>query len=104
MQESIEKLSNTTMTSPLIHVHANTYFVSKVCFGCEIFDTSERQEKKLKSTFEMPLVWKLNLGSKFPRKVFHSRVTEMGISMMEPRIAIEVLAKKICTSHQRMKS
>ena len=92
------------MTAPLIHMHANTYFVSKACFSYGIFDITEEQEQELKSMHEILLVCKLNLGSIFPRKLLHSRVTSIGVGMMAPRIAIAVLTIKLYMSRQRMES
>ena len=104
MEESVGKLSNTAMTAPLTHAHVNAYFMSKVHFGCGIFDITEGQEQELKSMCEMPSVWKLNLGSNFPRKLLCGRVTATGIGIMAPRTATEALTIKLCMSHQRMKS
>ena len=92
------------MVAPLTYIHANAYFMSKVCFGCGTFDMTERQEQELKIIHEMTLVLKLNLGNNFPRKISVSRVIEIGINTMVPRTAIAALIIKSYMSHQRMKS
>ena len=52
----------------------------------------------------MPLVRKLNLGSNFPRKMLHSRLTAKGIATKVPRTSTSDLTINLCMSHQRMKS
>ena len=62
------------MKVPLTYEHVNACFMSKVHFGCGIFDKTEGQEQKFKSACETPLVRKLNLERHFPRKLLHVRV------------------------------
>ena len=104
MEDSIGKFSNVAMVAQLTHAHANDFFMSKVCFGCGMFDTTEIQEQGLKSMYETPLVRKLNLVRHFLRKMLYSRVTSIEIGTMAPRKAISALTIKSCISHQRMKT
>ena len=77
--------------------------MSKVYFGCGITSTTDAQDAELRKTYEKPLARKLGLGSNFPRKIMHGRVTAMGAGIVIPKKAIASLTLKLCLSHKRMK-
>ena len=51
-----------------------------------------------------PLARKLVLGSNFPKKILHRRVTVMGVGIVAPKTEIEALHLNLCLSRRRMKS
>ena len=67
MEKSIRKLSNSLMTAQLIHFCVNSYFMSKVYFGCGMMSMTDSQDKKLRKTHEKQLARKL-AGKKLPKK------------------------------------
>ena len=41
---------------------------------------------------ELPMIRKLGLGDKFPRKLLHVKKTELGLGLVEPSIVMEIAA------------
>ena len=62
--------------------------MTKVYFGCGIFDLTAEQENELTKIYETPLLQKLKLGQKFPRTALYSRRSALGVGLMKPRTAI----------------
>ena len=101
MEESIGKLSNTLMNIQLTYFHVNSYFMSKIYFGCGTMEMTYDQDKELRKTYETPLARKLVLGSSFQRKMMCRRVISMGLEIVAPKTAIVDLVLKLCLSHRR---
>ena len=47
----------------------NTCMLTNVFFGCGIVRFNKKQCEELKKTYELPLIRKMKLGDKFPRKL-----------------------------------
>ena len=104
MEESIGKLSNALMVVLLTHMYVHSCFISKVYFGCGIMSIVDAQDVDLRKTCEKPLARKLGLGSNFPRKIMHGRVTVMGAGIVAPKTVIDSLTLKLHLSYERIKS
>ena len=78
--------------------------MSKVYFGCGVMELSDTQDKMLRRSYEKPLASKLGLGSDFPRKMLHCKVSSMGVVIVAPKTAISSLSLKLYLSHRRMQS
>ena len=78
MEESVKNFSRMVITLSLARVHVNACFVSKLCFGCRIFDFADTQITELHRMNEEPLVRKLNLRRTSALKLLCGRVKVMG--------------------------
>ena len=47
---------------------------------------------KLKKTYELPIIRKMGLGDKFPRKFLHVKKSVLGVGLIEPKTVIYYLA------------
>ena len=88
IQEAIGKLSNTIVSTLLTHVCANVHFMTIVYFGSGIIQLTPLQEYDLKKIYEEPILSKLKLGIKFPRKVLHSRAKALGAGLIKTSTAL----------------
>ena len=84
MEKSVGKLSHRLITIQLTHLHVNSYFISKFYFGSGVMGLTDAQCKELIRTCEKLLARKLGLGSNFPIKLLHGRVTAMGVGIVVP--------------------
>ena len=51
--------------------------------------------KELKAMHELPMIRKLGLGDKFPRKLLCVKKTSLGVGLITPQTAIDTLALKL---------
>ena len=56
---------------------------------------SDKQNKELKLMCELPMIRKLGLGDKFSRKLLHVKKTSLGVGLITPQAAIDMLAMKL---------
>ena len=85
----------------LTHLCVNSYFMSKVYFGCGIMSIIDAQDMELRWTRERPLARKSGLGSNLSRKITHGRVTAIGVGIVAPKTAISTLTLKLCVLSQK---
>ena len=88
----------------LTHLCVNSCFISKVHFDYGKMDMTNAQDKELRRKYEKSLARKLRLGSNFPIKMLHGRVTAMGVLTLAPKTAIVALTLKLYFSHKIMNS
>ena len=60
------------MNSFQVCIYFNMYLTRYIFFRCRVVEIIEKQEKELKRIYEVPLLNKLKLGEKFPRKVLYT--------------------------------
>ena len=57
----------------------------------------------LKKTYELPMIRKLGLGDKFPRKLLCVRKLALDKGIIDPNTAIDMLALKLHVGSKKMK-
>ena len=79
------------------------YMIKSAFFGCGVIDITKKQDLALRQIYEEPLLLKLGLSRKFPRKVLYSRKSALGVGIMTPMTIIAILKAKLCLGNARMK-
>ena len=51
---------------------------------------------------ELPMIRKLGLGYKFPRKLLHVQETSLGVGLIAPNTVIDTLATKLWVGNKRL--
>ena len=75
-----------------VHVYFNICMLTNVFFGCGIVRFNKKHCEGLKKTHELPLIRKMKLGDKFPRKLLHVRKSALSIGLVEPNMVMDSLA------------
>ena len=65
---------------------------------------TQNQELELIRIYELIILRKLNLSSKFLRRIFYARKSLLGIGIMKPSIIVDTLVLKLYISHKRQNS
>ena len=104
MKQVIEKLKHTTITTPVAYVYYNMYLLTKVYFRCRIMKITDKQEEHLMKIYKLIILKKLGFSIKFPCNVLYTRKSALGIGIIKPSTAIEILAPKQYIGHKRMKT
>ena len=52
--------------------------------------------------YEMPMIRKLGLGDKFPRKLSNVQKTSLGVGLIAPNTVIDTLATKLWVGNKRL--
>ena len=104
MVNSVKKLITTELSAYQTYIYFNMYLLRSVFFRCEVVKISEKQEKDLKKMYEIPLLTKLKLGEKFPRKVLYVRRIAMRVGLIQPCIAIVIVTLQLYFGNIRIES
>ena len=51
---------------------------------------------------ELPMMRKLGIGDKYPRKLLHVKKTSLGVGLTTPQTAIDSLAMKLWVGNKRL--
>ena len=74
---------------------SNVHVLTNAFFGCGIVKFSIKQVKELKAMCELPMIRKIGLGDKFPRKLSCVKKTSLGGGLITPQTTIDTLAMKL---------
>ena len=100
---AITKLMNTQINPFQAAIFYHTYMIKSAFFGCGIIELNEKQNDALKQIYEEPLLMKLGLSRKFPRKILYSRKSALGVGIMTPLTIIAMLKAKLYLGNVRAK-
>ena len=101
LHRAISKLRGTPISVGNAYVFVNMYLISQVCFGTGIIAINKKQEDELKRISEPTLLRKLGLSEKFPRKILHTKKSQLGVGILQPSTIIAMLSLKLYFGHKR---
>ena len=101
MANSIKTLMKTEM-----EIHQARLCLTHICcqmcfFGCGIVQFTKLQTDELRKMCELLMIRKVGLGDNFPQKLLHVRKLALGAGLIEPSIAIDMLALKTHVGDKR---
>ena len=101
---STKKLMNTDLKVSLMYLYFHCYMIKNVFFRCRVVHFSPPEEKELNKLYKQPIIDKLRLGMKFPRRALYIYKKVLGVGLMEPNTIIAALALKLYFGHTRLQS
>ena len=101
---SVKKLIAIEITAYQAYIYFNMYLIRSIFFGYRVVSITDKQEKEPKTIYETPLLNKLQLREKFPRKVLYTRCTVMGVGIIQPKTAIAMAMLRLYFQNIRTKS
>ena len=76
--------------------------LTNVFFSCGIENFIDTQIKELRRMCELPMIRKLGLGDKFPRKLLHAHKTSLGVGLIALNTVIYMLATRLWVGNKRL--
>ena len=87
-----------------MYIFYNAYIIKSVYFSYGILKISLQQEAISMCIYEVTLLWKLNLSTKFLRSILYAHKSAAGISIIKPSIIVNTLVMKLYISHKWQQS
>jgi len=76
--------------------------MTSIYFGLGIIELNDKQEAELKHIYEVPILRKIELSSKFPKELLYARRSTLGVGLITPNTALSIAALKLYISNKRM--
>ena len=102
LNESVRKLMNSELKTWQVHIYFNIYLVKSVFFGCGIVELNERELHEMERICEKPILRKLHLSEKFPRRMMCVDKKSLGLGLMRPKTIMSMLKLKQCFGNMRL--
>ena len=102
--ESVKKLMNAELKPWQVHIYFNMYMVKSVFFGCGVMSLICEECEELKKIYEVPMLKKLHLAEKFPRKIMHVEKSVLGLGLMSLKTTLAIQNMKLCVGNTRAKT
>ena len=98
---AMSKLKSTPISVENAYIFVNMYLINQVYFGAGIMSLTRKQEETLKKICETTLLRKLGLSEKFPRKILHTKKSQLGVGILQPSTILTILSLKLYLGHKR---
>ena len=76
--------------------------MTSMYFGLGIIELNDKQEAELKHIYEVPILRKIGLSSKFPKELLYARRSTLGVGLITLNTALSIAALKLYISNKRM--
>ena len=96
----ITKLMNTDINPHQAHVYFNMYVLKSVFFDCAVVHLTKKQIAELKRTYEVPLLRKLQLSTRFPKELLYARKSWLGVGLLALETVLAMLKLKVCIGYK----
>ena len=95
MITSIIKLMNTDINPYQAHVYFNMHILKSVFFSCIVVHLTNKQIAELKKIYEVPLLHKLQLSTRFSKELLYARKSWLGVELLAPETVLAMLKLKV---------
>ena len=86
---------NTDINSYQAYVYFNMYILKSVFFSCAVVHLTNKQIVELKRIYEVPLLRKLQLSTRFPKELLYIQKLRLRVGLLAPETVLVILKLKV---------